>query len=299
MKMNLKELSEKYYLSSDFNSLADKTKVDYQYCCSRLLDTEVDGNFMAEMCLTKLNGAMARRGYEVWLNRGTFSANAICSVARKIYSFAMEMGYVETNPFSTFKRKATQVRKVVWTKEQVKQFLDTAYSKFRWRNMGLIVQMSYEWCQRVGDMRMLEFENIDFDKQILNLEQSKRRALVHLPISDELTEMLQQQHQEFGFQKYVAPYPYPFKGLYKTYSLTRLSKVARDVMNASELPKELRIADLRRTGTTEMVEAGVPMGQIMSVTGHANPSSVKPYMKNTLASAENALTKRNLYGKSI
>ena len=297
--MNLKELSEKYYLSSDFNSLADKTKVDYQYCCSRLLDTEVDGNFMAEMCLTKLNGAMARRGYEVWLNRGTFSANAICSVARKIYSFAMEMGYVETNPFSTFKRKATQVRKVVWTKEQVKQFLDTAYSKFRWRNMGLIVQMSYEWCQRVGDMRMLEFENIDFDKQILNLEQSKRRALVHLPISDELTEMLQQQHQEFGFQKYVAPYPYPFKGLYKTYSLTRLSKVARDVMNASELPKELRIADLRRTGTTEMVEAGVPMGQIMSVTGHANPSSVKPYMKNTLASAENALTKRNLYGKSI
>tara|TARA_R100000426_G_scaffold87290_2_gene71204 strand:- start:287 stop:1186 length:900 start_codon:yes stop_codon:yes gene_type:complete len=299
MKMNLKELSEKYYLSSDFNSLADKTKVDYQYCCSRLLDTEVDGNFMAEMCLTKLNGATARRGYEVWLNRGTFSANAICSVARKIYSFAMEMGYAETNPFSTFKRKATQVRKVVWTKEQVKQFLDTAYSKFRWRNMGLIVQMSYEWCQRVGDMRMLEFENIDFDKQILNLEQSKRRALVHLPISDELTEMLQQQHQEFGFQKYVAPYPYPFKGLYKTYSLTRLSKVARDVMNASELPKELRIADLRRTGTTEMVEAGVPMGQIMSVTGHANPSSVKPYMKNTLASAENALTKRNLYGKSI
>tara|TARA_R100000773_G_C4216538_1_gene115157 strand:+ start:682 stop:1581 length:900 start_codon:yes stop_codon:yes gene_type:complete len=299
MKMNLKELSEKYYLSSDFNSLADKTKVDYQYCCSKLLDTEVDGNFMAEMCLTKLNGATARRGYEVWLNRGTFSANAICSVARKIYSFAMEMGYAETNPFSTFKRKATQVRKVVWTKEQVKQFLDTAYSKFRWRNMGLIVQMSYEWCQRVGDMRMLEFENIDFDKQILNLEQSKRRALVHLPISDELIEMLQQQHQEFGFQKYVAPYPYPFKGLYKTYSLTRLSKVARDVMNASELPKELRIADLRRTGTTEMVEAGVPMGQIMSVTGHANPSSVKPYMKNTLASAENALTKRNLYGKSI
>ena len=297
--MNLKELSEKYYLSSDFNSLADKTKVDYQYCCSRLLDTKVDGNLMAEMCLTKLNGAMARRGYEVWLSRGTFSANAICSVARKIYSFAMEMGYAETNPFSTFKRKTTQVRKVVWTKEQVKQFLDTSYSKFRWRNIGLIVQMAYEWCQRVGDMRMLEFQNIDFDKQILNLEQSKRRALVHLPISDSLLEMLQQQREEFGFQKYVAPYPYPFQGSYKPYSLTRLSKVARDVMNASELPKELRIADLRRTGTTEMVEAGVSMGQIMSVTGHANPSSVKAYMKNTFASAESALTKRESYGKSI
>ena len=34
------------------------------------------------------------------------------------------------------------------------------------------------------------------------------------------------------------------------------------------------------------------MGQIMSVTGHANPNSVKPYMKNTYTSAENALTVR-------
>jgi hypothetical protein len=47
-----------------------------------------------------------------------------------------------------------------------------------------------------------------------------------------------------------------------------------------------------------MVEAGVPMGQIMSVTGHSNPQSVKPYMKNTYASANNALTARKSHGKS-
>ncbi len=81
--------------------------------------------------------------------------------------------------------------------------------------------------------------------------------------------------------------------------MQRLSKVARRIIKESGLPNELRISDLRRTGTTEMVEAGVPMGQIMSVTGHANPQSVKPYMKNTYASAENALTLRNNYNKSI
>ena len=69
-------------------------------------------------------------------------------------------------------------------------------------------------------------------------------------------------------------------------------------MELAKIPNELRLMDLRRTGTTEMVEAGVPMGQIMSVTGHANPQSVKPYMKNTYASAENALTLRNNHGKS-
>ena len=70
-------------------------------------------------------------------------------------------------------------------------------------------------------------------------------------------------------------------------------------MNQAGLSSELRLSDLRRTGTTEMVEAGVGMAQIMSVTGHANPSSVKPYLKNTLSSANNALTARKIHGKSI
>jgi len=41
------------------------------------------------------------------------------------------------------------------------------------------------------------------------------------------------------------------------------------------------------------------MGQIMSVTGHANPQSVKPYMKNTFDSAKNALTMRQSNMKGI
>ena len=48
-----------------------------------------------------------------------------------------------------------------------------------------------------------------------------------------------------------------------------------------------------------MVEAGVPMGQIMAVTGHANPNSVKPYMKSTYTSANNALKERKKYVDSI
>ena len=79
------------------------------------------------------------------------------------------------------------------------------------------------------------------------------------------------------------------------YSLTKLPLVARKVMDSAGLSKELRLSDLRRTGTVEMVDAGVSMGNIMSVTGHANPQSVKPYMKNTFTSANLALqTRRGL-----
>ncbi len=110
--------------------------------------------------------------------------------------------------------------------------------------------------------------------------------------------MLQQQREEFGFQEYVAPRIKPIHGAYEPCGLVLISKIGRKAMQNANLPSELRLMDIRRTGTTEMVEAGVPMGQIMSVTGHANPQSVKPYMKNTFESANNALTTRNMYDKS-
>ncbi len=297
--MKINKLIDEYYLSSDFNMLSDKSKVDYKYFLGVMSTTIIDTKKLGSVNLTKLTGGMCRRAYEIWLKRGIPMANYTCSVSRRLFGFAMEMEYAETNPFSTFKRKPTQPRKVVWSKEQVCQFLDYAYADFKYRSIGLIVQMAYEWCQRVGDMRNLKFTSIDFDNRVLNLQQSKRRAVVHLPISDELLEMLSQQKNDYGFQEYVAPCPKAIRGSYKPYTLYRLSKIARRVMRLCGLPNELRIADLRRTGTTEMVEAGVSMGQIMSVTGHANPNSVKPYMKNTYASAENALTTRKNYGISI
>ena len=285
-------LADEYLLSSDFNMLADKSKQDYQYFIKNMLSTIVESKHLSRTYLKNMNGAKAKKSYEVWLNRGISMANHMCSVSRKMYSYGMEMGYVQSNPFSTFKCRTPKSRKTLWTRDQVKQFLDYAYTNFKTRNLGLIVQMAYEWCQRIGDMRLLKFEYIDFDKGILHLEQSKRRATVHLPISKDLLAMLVQQKEDYGFQEYVAPMPKAIRGAYKPYSLHGISKLGRVAMSSAGLPNELRLADLRRTGTTEMVEAGVSMGQIMSVTGHANPNSVMPYMKNTYLSAKKALTTR-------
>ncbi len=110
--MNINSLVDKYYLSSDFNMLADKTKVDYSNCLSVMLNTKIDDKFVYTTKVNKLTGAVARQSYEVWLKRGIYMANHICATSRKVYSFGMEMGYAETNPFSTFKCKVTKPRKV-------------------------------------------------------------------------------------------------------------------------------------------------------------------------------------------
>jgi len=285
----LRKLVKLYLQSSEFNRLRDQTKLDYTRFLKILTDT------LGETTASVVSGKDARMAYEEWVTRGIHLANHVAAVAGIVYRHGQDMEYVKSNPFTLVRKLSPTARNTVWTQDQVRQFLDVAYGDFVYRNVGLIVQMAYEWCQRVGDMRMLTWDSIDFNTRRLRLLQSKRGAEVQLPISDALHDMLTEQQQDFDFQKYVAPMPSPRGGEYKPFSMERLSKIGRIVMRQAQLPDELRLMDLRRTGTTEMVEAGVPLPQIMSVTGHANPQSVKPYIKNTYLSANSALTARQQF----
>ena len=282
-----------YYGSYEFKHIKEETRKQYVYFSRIIMDSSLDSTKLGNYQLQNISTKMCKVVYRDWCDRGVSLANHVLSVAKIILNYAIDREHIESNPFRSVKRQVTKQRKVVWSKDDIKKFLDCAYSKFETRNVGLIAQMAYEWCQRIGDMRLLKWDHIDFDNKRVHILQSKRRAEVYLPISDNLLEMLQQQHNDFGFQEYVAPRPNPIQGKYEPYTIFKMSKHGRALIKRAGLPDNLRLSDLRRTGTTEMVQAGVGIGQIMSVTGHANPQSVKPYIKNTFDAANYALTKRN------
>lgn len=291
-KRRFTTLIKEYYASHDYTSLAPTTQRDYRYCLEALLSVVLGATEIRKAWLHEITTPKAQAAYNELLKRGVSFANHTRAVASKVFTYAIQLGYVENNPFRNVARRPQKPRRVVWSKEHIAKFLETAYSTFEWRSVGLIVQMAYEWCQRLGDMSNLTWDNYDFDRRVLTLEQSKRRAKVELPTTDELHAMLVQQNEEVGFQPYMAPVCHRRKVLSRPYSKYNLTLLARKIMNAAGLPKELQIMDMRRTGTVEMIDAGVPMPQIMSVTGHANPQSVKPYMKHTLTSARAAATLR-------
>tara|TARA_X000001382_G_scaffold97359_1_gene71715 strand:+ start:584 stop:1474 length:891 start_codon:yes stop_codon:yes gene_type:complete len=293
----LHELVDDYLLSHEYLSLRNETKKNYTYLLSVILDTKVETKEFNKIRLTSLSTRYAKLAYNKWCDRGISLANHVRTMAGVIFNHGIRMEYVTVNPFAAIKRRTKESRKVIWSKEHIKDFLDVAYSDFKTRNIGLIAQMAYEWCQRLGDMRLLKWDNFDMSKRRVHIEQSKRRAEVFLPISDELFKMLEQQKEDFDFQEYVAPRPMPYRGRFLPYSEFVLPKFAKRIMSKANLPSDLRLSDLRRTGTTEMVEAGVDITQIMAVTGHSHPQSVQPYIKNTFDSANNALTKRQNYGK--
>jgi len=284
----VKGLYDEYLLSNDFKMLREKTQKDYIYFLNIMMST----NYLGRKDFRKVTTKLCKLSYEEWVRRGVSLANHIISVSSRLYRYAIEMGYTELNPFKNVSKKSKRIKRLIWTKDEVKSFLDMAYTDYKFRSIGLIVHMAYEFGQRIGDMRLLEWDNIKFNLKQLHLEQSKKRKEVFLPIEDNLFSMLQKQHNDFGFQKYVAPNTRPKNNKFIPYSIHNVSVVAKEVMSKAEIRSELQLMHLRATAITEMDSSGVGIGQIMSVSGHSNPQSVQPYLKHNFKSANYALTKR-------
>ena len=282
-----------FYLHSDaFRRLSSSSQKDYESHLQATILTEVEGKSLGAYRCKNLKVRHVTQAYDQWLNVGVRTANYRRSVLSAAWRHAMRYDVLIHNPISLVKTEVPDPRRVHWSREQVSIFLDMAYSDFRWRSIGLIVHMAYDWGQRVGDIRLLTWDSLDLNKCRIDLTQSKRNAEVHLPISQGLCSMLRQQQEEFGFQEYVVPRVKPREGAYTPYDKEEVSLYINKILDEANLPKELTAMDLRRTAVTEMMEGGVDLVGIMQVTGHQNTASVKPYMVNTFSGASKALAAR-------
>ena len=157
--LTVDRLCELYYLSKDYRDLREKTQKDYKYCLDILIGTN---NFKTRKVFD-ITTPICKQAYEQWKERGLSLANKIVAVSTVVFSYSTEMGYTIINPFKEVKRKSAKVKRIIWEEWEVKKFLDTAYSDFSYRNIGLIVHMAYEWGQRIGDMRLLTWDNNKWD----------------------------------------------------------------------------------------------------------------------------------------
>lgn len=292
-KSTVEDLVKSYLTSKSFEDLNEKTKIDYQYYLKTWYSDKLGGVSLPNAKIGNIMAPMCQRVYDDNADRSVSLANHALSVYRLIFNYGIRKGFTTHNPFSGVKKRSTKPRKVVWERHHVRAFLNTAFSDFDWRNVGVIVNMAYEWGQRLGDMRELTWDEYNIDTGILTLTQSKRGANIQVPTSEGLQKMLAQQHHDFGWQKYIAPAPKSIKGKLYPYSVNRLNRVGRRIMEEAQLPPELLLMDLRRTAITEMVEVGVPVSSIMAVSGHATPMSLSPYIKHTLRGATTAQTMRD------
>lgn len=131
--------------------------------------------------------------------------------------------------------------------------------------------------RRLGEIFKLRWEDVDLDRRVLTVRagDTKTRTPDTLPIEGELYELLKQQHR-------MAPagevWVFPRQGR----SLTAISHAFKAGAVRAGLPHAI-FHDLRRTVSTDLSEAGVPIPVAMRVTGH---KSLTTYLRYRIVGTE-------------
>ena len=290
---NFKQVIGHYLNTGQFNSLSSNTRKTYEHTLDAICDSQLFSRSLGDITLKYLTPAHCSELYEGWV-RGVSvdNANQKARVFSVLMNYCISIGLITNNPMSRIKKRKHTPKSIVWTKNQVELFVDTAFSKFKYRNIGLLALMCYEWGQRPTDIMHLKWDNLDFKTKSATIKQSKRGATVQLPIEEKLTDLLMQQHKDWSFQEYVIPHQNPSDGCYRPLSPMQVSTLTNEIKALCGLPMELQIGFLRKTAIVEMIGSGVDQLAIMSVTGHQNVQSLNPYNKHNYDTAKSALEMR-------
>ena len=201
----------------------------------------------------------------------------VVKLLRRVWNTCMRHGKVKRNPFQKMSIKALPDRKVLWEPAQVDTFIEKA-DELGLHSIGTIALLCYHLCQRPGDMRKLSAEHVK--DGVASIQQEKTGIEVEIPLSNAVIERLN-------------TYGYPVNpNTGKPHDRWAVNKLTRRVRIAANLPDELQIRDLRRTGATEMAEAGCTEDELRAVTGHQTRDVLSIYVRPTAKLAAAGVSKR-------
>jgi len=286
-------LRNHYFNSDHFKATAPNTQVDYARILSAICGVMVRGRPFGHYLISDINVSLCRDLYNTMVKESSiYTANAKATLLSVVLNYGIGLELFHFNPMSKVKKLKHESKTTIWTREEVEQFLEAGYREFDTRNITLLAHMCYEWAQRPKDIRLLTWDAFNWDVGFVTITQTKRGAEVYLPLEEPLRAMLQEQHEDWGFQPLVVPHTVPSGSVYKPMTRGQTSIAFHKVRERAGLDIHLKLGAMRATAITEMVEAGVDVTGIKQVSGHKTLQSLNPYVKNTRRGAARALTQR-------
>lgn len=284
--MKLRYLADHYLNSEDYRGVSRSTQKGYANTLKHIV------NDLGDFRLDKMKAPHIREVYHQWSKDFSIAvANERLRILSVLLNYGTRVGVVDFPETRRIRKLRHVPRSVIWKQSQVKLFVSTCFTQYRWRNLGVLCLLAHEWAQRPTDIRTLRWEQIDWQTLSVDIVQSKKSAEVFLPITPDIYDVLRQQEKDFGFQQWVVPNVNASDGCWKPMSRDQISRLCSEVLAEAALPGHLWIGDLRKTRITQMISAGLDIGAVRAVTGHASLESLRPYLRNDLSITKPALEK--------
>lgn len=276
-----------YKTTEEWLKLKTNSKTHYRLMFRTSTEVHVGRSNKAfgEVYAKNVTSQMADSFYQSVKNQYTHHrANSSVKVMRRVWNICIRHGKVPSNPFTMMEMQQLPTRKTKWEREEVELAIKTC-DAMELPNLGTFILMCYHMCQRPIDIRQMKWEH--FNGQTFNFTQEKTGVELWIDASEGIQERLSK-HTHRPRDGYIVTNDE--NGL--PYDRFNYSKQLRRVREEAGLRSDITMADLRRTGATEMGESGCTEDEIMSVTGHTSRDIVSTYVRKSQKMATNAMNKR-------
>lgn len=198
---------------------------------------------------------------------------------RTVFQFAINQGWISTNPFSGIKLPKTGEYRP-WTHDEFVQFVKGASPQ-----VAMAVKLAYYTGQRISDVLKMKWSDIhDGDIHVI---QQKTRTPLRIPVHPKLKTALRS-HRRLSKGSYIVSMRDGSQFSVKTFRM----KFDRE-KKAMGMPKDMVFHGLRKLTAVTLAEQGASTHEIMAVGGWKTTKQVHHYCKgaNQRAMAQSAIGK--------
>lgn len=214
----------------------------------------------------KLSAGKTKKGV-----RSKATVNRYLAVLSHGFTIAMkEWEWVQDNPFSRVTKLKESRGRVRFLSEDERADLLKACQQSENMYLYMIVVLALSTGARRNEILSLEWKNIDFDRQVITLHETKNGERRLLPLHGHAYDLV---HTLFKAKKTYNQYLFPSK---KTQKPIQIKRAWENAIILSGI-EDFRFHDLRHSTASYLAMDGASMTDIAEVLGHKTLQMVKRY----------------------
>lgn len=231
------------------------------------------GSYFKDIYLDEVTPLMIRKCLAWRLKAGNSKSttNRYLALLKKMFSLAIEEGYLETNPASRIKKSSEKdrLKERVLTEDEAARLKSASYPV-----LLSIISVALHTGMRLGEILSRRWTQVDLTKMMLTVERTKSGKSRTIPLNAALHDEILMLKSQDGRSPFVFPNPKTGK------PLTTVKTAFVAACRRSEIAG-LRFHDLRHTFGSRLVEKGADIETARSLLGHANIAVTQRYVHST------------------
>jgi len=202
--------------------------------------------------------------------RSPATANRHLAQIKRMFSLAIQWGYIEINPAQTIKNFKENNERTAWLDADQISALLSACKAYESPYVGALFPFLLFTGARIGEALAARWENVDLERSMWLILEAKSGKGRYVPLSTPAVDALRALPRQ-------SDSPYVFCGHLSGKPLVNAAKPWKRIKAAANLPEAFRIHDLRHTFASWGVSNGIDLYHIQSLLGHSSFQMTQRY----------------------